>query len=371
MTDLLSDAVLRAASAFNEAEVRFHVIDPIVRALGYPSGDTTYLKLEEKLDYPYFYIGRKNKKKDLPVGFPDYRAGVLGGRGCFIIEAKAANVALSRAEIEQAHSYAAHIEVGADFFLLCNGLELQIYETFSGLLAPPIVRLPIDEINRRFHEIENVLAPDRLLLHCRRTYDLDLKLAQGLGSSVKIRDGYYDMQYWDINVFLNDADVTAQFKPHLAQVEQQMETLQREFELRVGDGLVKRDGDGRILASVTFVGATKNNDAAMKLIGLDRLEFSTNDEFLSLDPDKPTIFESTADFRVVKGTKLPPMFGQTVPIDLDVDMDLYVKTRMFSDGQCVSGDYLALANYNFLFPGLGRIRLGLDLAGAASLRLLV
>lgn len=370
MPEVIRQQVLEALPSYNEAEVRFHVLDVILRALGYPETPGTYLKLEEKLDYPYYYIGRKNKKKDLPVGFPDYRAGVLGGRGSFIVEAKAANVALSPADVEQAHSYAAHVEVGADFFVLCNGLEVRVYETLAGLHIDPIVAIPLSEINARFHELENVLAPPNLTRLCRKTYDLELKLADGLPSAITIRDGAYDMRHWEMRLFLNGIDVTEQFKPHFRDVEEQMAMLQRDFELRVGEGKVRRDEEGRIVADVSFIGATRNNDEAMKLIGLDRFRFSTSEQFISTNPDEPTIFESTSDFQVAKGTTLPPMFGQAVPIELDVDMNIYVKSRMYLSGGVVSGDYLALADYHFVYPGLGQLDLELDLAGGALLRIL-
>lgn len=370
MTGPISETAVLESPAYNEAEVRFHIIDPIVRALGYTGRDAVYLKLEEKLNYPYFYIGRKNKRKDVPLGFPDYRAGILGGRGCFIIEAKGADVGLSREDVEQAHSYAAHAEVGADYFMLCDGLHVEVYETLSGPQSTPIVSLQTPEINARFHELENVLAPANLERHCRKTYDLNLKLGDGLGSSVKIRDGVYGMESWDYRIFVNDVDATALLKQNFRQLDEQMALLNREFELRVGDGLIRRDEDGRIVANVTFVGATKNNTAAMKLIGMDKLSFSTSEKFLSSDLEQPSMFESTADLKVAKGTKLPPMFGDAVPIDLDVEMDVFVKTRMYYDGQTVAGDYLALADYKANVPGMGRLRFELDLAGAASLRLM-
>ncbi|GMB82869.1 hypothetical protein NN6n1_36520 [Shinella zoogloeoides] len=370
MSGILSEHVIQSAPTYNEAEVRFHIIDPIVRALGYP-GEGSYLKLEEKLNYPYFFIGRKNKKKDLPLGFPDYRAGVLGGRGCFIIEAKAAGVGISNEEVEQGHSYAAHAEVKASYFILCNGTELRVYETFSGPASSPILALHVGEINERFYQIENILSPVKLERHCRKIYDLDLSLGCGLPSSVKIRDGIYGMELWDYRIFINEQDMTAQVKPNFTALDQQLSLLQENFELRVGDGRVHRDADGRISASMSFVGATKNNDAAMKLIGVDRLTFSTSEKFISDKADEPTVWESTADFGVPKGTPLPPLFGDAVPTDLQVDLELYVRTRIFISGDEVLGDYLALAKYHVDFPGLGRCRFELDVAGPARLRLLI
>lgn len=91
---VISNDAANAAPHYNEAEIRFHIIDPIVRMLGYPGEDNVYLNLEEKLEYPYLHIGRRSKK-DLPLGFPDYRAGLKGARGSFITEAKAGSIPIT------------------------------------------------------------------------------------------------------------------------------------------------------------------------------------------------------------------------------------------------------------------------------------
>jgi hypothetical protein len=88
---VFSEQSEQARQAYNETEVRFHIIDPMLRQLGYPGGEDVYLKPEEKLEYPYFHIGHKSKK-DMPLGFPDYRAGLKGARGSFVIQAKAASI---------------------------------------------------------------------------------------------------------------------------------------------------------------------------------------------------------------------------------------------------------------------------------------
>lgn len=152
--------------SYNEAKVRFHFIDPLLRALGYGVDNNTYVEFEENLSYPYYHIGHRSKK-DLPLGRADYRAGLKEARGSFIIEAKAGSVAITPLAVEQAHSYAAHAQVGANYFVLCNGFELHIYETLSGPAANPIACMPLSNLNDRYHEIENILAPRNLESHCK------------------------------------------------------------------------------------------------------------------------------------------------------------------------------------------------------------
>ncbi|XUY27811.1 type I restriction enzyme HsdR N-terminal domain-containing protein [Agrobacterium sp. rho-8.1] len=368
----ISDRAKKEVNTFNEAEVRMHIIDPVLRELGYMDTDGTYLRLEEQLSYPYYYIGRKNKKKDVPLGKPDYRAGLLGRGGSFVIEAKAANVDLTREELEQAHSYAAHAEVRAQYFMVSNGRELRIYETLSAFENDPLVSLDINEINEEFHRVENILSPSNLGRLSRRTYDLDLKLANNRGSKIRIRDGKYSQQQWSYRIMLGDADITEQARPLLGDVDKQLTSLRDDFELRVGDGTIARNSEGRITADIQFIGATVGNDNAMKLLGFDQIVFLTEDKFLSSDPDNPSIFESTKEIQVKRGTVLPQMFGDAVSMGLDVQVSVYVKSRMFIDGSSIFGDFLALADY-FVpvpVPGIGEIRIEFDFSGDASLRLM-
>lgn len=371
---IVSQQLLDALPAYNEAEVRFHLIDPILRLLGYPGADDVYVKLEEKLEYPYFHIGHKSKKRDQPLGFPDYRAGLKGARGSFIVEAKAGNVVVSQKDVEQAHSYAAHAQVGANYFVLCDGTQLSVFETLSGAEYKPIVEVPVSKIDNRFHELENVLAPKNLAKYCQTTYDFNLKLCEGLGSSVKIHSGEYGMDSWDIRVFVNDDDCTALAKTHVPQfavMDEQIAFMQREFELKVADGLATRDGNGRIIARVRFSGITKNNQAGMKLLGIDHMSWTTNEKFLSIDPNNPTAFESTADFSLDKGTMIAPLFGDVVPSNLDIAGEFFITARIHKSGDELLGEYAAISDYLFEMPGLGATRLEFDFFGQFSLQLSV
>lgn len=371
---IITPQILESVSTYNEAEVRLHVIDPLIRKLGYHDGEDVYFKPEEKLDYPYYFIGHKNKKRDLPLGFPDYRAGLRGRRGSFIIEAKAAVVGLSEKDVEQAHSYAAHSQVGANYFVLSDGLQVAVYETLSGGHGAPIVRLEVGELDARFHELENILSPANLERNCRVDYDKGLKLCDGLGSPVKVHSGEYNMKAWAYRILIGGKDFTEQIKaaaPQIAEMDNQLAMIQKEFELRVGDGIAKRETDGRIVADLSFAGVTKNSVAAMKLLGIDRMTFATSAQFISTNPNNPTVFESTADFALEEGTMMPPLFGDAVPIDTKVEGDMFVTARMCKEGDVLFGDYSSVTDYWFNVPMVGKGKLELDLIGSFVLRLLV
>ena len=69
-------------------------------------------------------------------------------------------------------------------------------------------------------------------------------------------------------------------------------------EMRVSDGFAERSDDGQIVAHVEFKGVTVHNHTAMAIMGIDKATFATADEYLSIDPDSPSIFESLTDFKV-------------------------------------------------------------------------
>lgn len=368
---VITSAAIAAAPHYNETEIRFHVIDPVVRMLGYPDAENTYLNLEEKLEYPYIHIGRRSKK-DLPLGYPDYRAGVKGARGSFVIEAKAGNVPITAKEVEQAHSYAAHAQVGANYFVLGNGSELSVYETLSGPNAAPIVSLPLDALNARFFELENVLSPANLAGNCRVVYDKKLKLADGLRSFVRIRSGRYLLSSHDLRIIVNGQDCTQfvrQSVSPFAEAEAQIELLKSSFEMRVSEGFAERGDDGKIVAHLKFSGVTVHNHAAMAIMGIDEATFSTADQFISTDRNSPTFFESLTDFTVSRGTSMPLLFGGAVEMEGDVLGSMFIKVAMHYNGGIISGEYIAFSDQDVSIPGQIPFTLEMDLAGSFELQI--
>lgn len=368
---LLSPAALQEARTFNETEVRFHFIDPIIRALGYGTHDGVYLKLEEQLQYPYLHFGRRSKK-DVPLGKPDYRAGVDGARGSFILEAKRGNAPITGLAVEQAHSYAAHAQVGANYFVLCNGSDIAVYMTLSGPGAPPIAVIPLFQLEDRFHELENILSPACLERNCLVLHDTGLKLADGLGSSVTISSGTYRLADYSYKLLVNGQDQTVALKraePTLAERDRELELLKTAFVLHVSGGQARRGEDGRIVVRVQFAGATTHNHEAMRLMGITQADFVTADRFISTDPDNPTIFESRDDFGLLEGTSFPQLFGDQIEVQRALTGTRVIRAAMhLRDGKLI-GEYRVLAEQRAtVAPGV-TITAPVDLTGTCELML--
>ncbi|MCE8555281.1 type I restriction enzyme HsdR N-terminal domain-containing protein [Ruegeria pomeroyi] len=363
--DIVAQHVLDAVAGYNETEVRFHIVDPILRRLGYPGRPETYLKLEEKLEYPYYHIGHKSKKKDLPLGYPDYRAGLLGRRGSFVVEAKSPNSPISPAVVEQAHSYAAHAQIGANYFVLCDGLRFQIFATLSGHGTEPVVELEVGDLNSRFFEIENILAPERLGKLCQVIHDRKLGLADGWPSKVLLPMVEYQLQLCEYRLIQNGADVTAEIKnfaPQLALLDTQLEFMKQ---LNMfASGQAERDDNGRIVAVLDFKGISKGNHEAMQIMGMNRIIFETDEETISTNSDSMTVFESNTDFAIGKGVLVPQSFGGVAqPMEQDVAGNTIVSAAMYRENDTIKGKYGASVDLFMNVPFMDLVKIEFDFSG--------
>ncbi len=269
-------------------------------------------------------------------------------------------------------SYAAHAQVGANYFMLGNGSELVVYETLSGPEAPPIVRLPLDSLNARFFELENVLSHTNLARNCRVEYDRKLRLADGLGSYARVRSGRYLLSEHDVRIVINGQDCTPMVRqslPQFAEAEAQLELLKSSFEMRVTDGSAERGDDGKIVAHLSFSGVTRHNHAAMQITGIDKATFATADEFLSTDPESPTIFESLTDFMVSRGTSLPQLFGGAVDTEGDILGSMFIRAAMHYSESALCGEYIAFSHQDVSIPSMIPFRLEIDMAGTFELQI--
>ena len=293
-------------------------------------------------------------------------------RGSFIVEAKSGGTSISKLEVEQAHSYAAHAEVGANYFVLVNGSEIQIFATLSGPSASPVVSIPLFDVNLRFHEMENILAPSQLAKNCKVVYDTRLKLCEGLGSSVGIRNGEYKIGELAYHIFVDGQDRTAVLRttwPQLVELDRQLDLFRTTFDLKISQGIIERDGDGRVTAQTEFSGVTRFNSEGMKLIGIDKATFVTGDKFLSGEENAPSMFEATKDFAVEKGASMPQMFGGLVTLEHDFTGKMSIRAAMYVCDDVVRGTYLASGYYR-IQPLLGPlVEIEADFAGEFDLSL--
>jgi len=188
LTDQQIDRIKEIASLdvskFKEASVRAHIIDPIVRILGYTKIDESFKPEEERS----IKFQHRNNEIDYSLTFWE--------KDFWIIEAKRPRNSdnFPKEDFYQAIRYSAHPEINAAIFILCDGIRFQIWDReFS--LKEPIETIKICELEKEFDKIRALLAPwnawffqkRRVLRNFQSTIELEMnyKRAEELKEEVR------------------------------------------------------------------------------------------------------------------------------------------------------------------------------------------
>jgi Type I restriction enzyme R protein N terminus (HSDR_N) len=299
-------------SAMTEADVRAEIIDVIIARLGYKYSETHYVLREKQLKYPSSQIGHRSRK-DMPIGNADYICGVDGRRGSFAIEAKRGNVPIKKDDIIQAHSYAAHSEVGANFFILCNGHVLQIFDTLDGLVSGPVLEICNEKYESEFYKIEALIEPKNLERHSKRNYEITKPIYHNSRASLDIKNGW--VSYSDVGYKIL-GQPQGEFEKFLARngtletFQAQVKTI-KERRQPIISGKITRDEAGRISAHVEFDSADDLLAKNLRSMDIAELTFFTDSEQISTDQDRPSLFESLSEKSIPVGTKLYDLTTKT------------------------------------------------------------
>jgi hypothetical protein len=274
----------------NETDVREIIVRPLLNALGYRQGTEANILTEKRLRYSRAFLGRKNPAKDPElVGRADYICDVVSF-GRWIVEVKSPHNELTIEDAYQAHTYAAHPEVGAIFSLLTNGREFKLYRTSQP--EKPILEWEIGRTSQIFMNLENLLSPSAIKRQVLVKVDLGKPLAAGYGSAIEIIGGYIMIQ----------RHVSA--SPILAGARHSDRTRNTV----VGKN-VYRTSSGQIQGELEVALAHGALDEIKKLAQITRPIFITSDEFISTEKGRPTIFQNFSLAKFPAGIEFPPLPG--------------------------------------------------------------
>jgi hypothetical protein len=289
----------------NETDVREEIVRPLIMHLGYKHGTDAYVQTEFSLSYSPAFLGRKNPSKD-PVlrGRADYVCGVVAA-GRWVVEVKGPGEELTESVVQQAHTYAAHPEVAAFYFLVTNGRQFRLFET--GRLTEPLLQWSLADEAENFLRIANLLGPDAI----RRRSKLVLAdpgdpLGKGLSSKLRITNGsvLYDS---------HDAGQLSRFFSSLDGLE-----------LPVAGGEVSRDADGRIHASVSIASVAPLMRSFGSIGQGEHYNFYSSSDYISVDEEHPTIFQNFLSNSIAQGT--PASF-----VGMQGAMPFSMKTSAFTE----------------------------------------
>lgn len=323
-----------------EADVRAHVLDPLLVRLGYSlNGPATILR-EHALKYTSLYLGRKKPGKDLKLqGNADYTLQVAG-HARWTLEAKAPDQDLDEEVIQQAWSYAIHPEVQSSYFAICNGRLFELYATSSAWGSAPIISCKYEELSKRYAEIEAFLGPAQIA----RKHPNHLKSAgKPLGPNLK--------------AFERIASGTISYHKSTTGL-----PMLNQMQVAIVDGSMRRDGAGKIEVTMVTRAPFREFQERIDALGLQVQTYFTDDEQLSVNPERPTVFRFLTD------QPLPLTFDlatfEVRPPEVPVRVVVNATATGHLRNDVFGGDFLLEVTYHFAagnasFTGEGKFELRL------------
>jgi|UPI000647C19E hypothetical protein len=324
----------------NEADVRAHVLDPLLRRLGYSlNGPATILR-EHVLKYTSLYLGRKKPGKDLKLqGNADYTLQVAR-HARWTLEAKAPDQALDEEVIQQAWSYAIHPEVQASYFAVSNGRLFELYATSSAWGSAPIISCKYEELSNRYAEIEAFLGPSQIA----RKHPNHLQSAgKPLGPNLK--------------AFERIASGTISYHKSTTGL-----PILNQMQMGIVDGSMRRDSAGKIEVAMVTRAPFREFQDRIDALGLQVQTYVTDDEQLSVNPERPTTLRFVADLPLPLTIDLATL--EVAPPEVPVRVAISATASGHLSNDVFGGDFVLEVTYHFAagtasFTGKGRFELRL------------
>lgn len=316
----------------NEMDVREEIVRPLLHRLGYnvKPDSRARIRTEVPLRYSKSFLGRKDSKRDPDLrGQPDYVCEVIAA-GRWIVEVKSPKKALDRDDVQQAFTYATHPDVAAYWFLLTNGREFRLHSIRSP--ESPVLQFPLEALDGTFLTLAGILSPEALERDAKRDrVDVGKPIIVGLRSTARIVGGYLTYaEYLTTN-------------PLMAQEFSKVGSVRA----TVTGQTVKRNDQGRIQASMILVGPFPVWDEMNRLAGIHSYDFETADEFVSINREKPTIFQGITTGRVPANTSMqarPHMPAISLPFA--VQMTAFTEAVGFYEDLHFRGTFYIVQNYD-------------------------
>lgn len=304
--------------AMNETDVREVIVRPLLHRLGFAYGTAAAIRTEVPLKYGYAFLGRKKPGKDVEIrGKADYICDVAS-HGRLTVEVKAPSEALGLDVVQQAHTYAAHPEIAADFFIVTNGRQTHVYRT--GHLGNPLITINFEELEDRLLELKNLVGADAIRRHAAaRAFVPGKPLGENVGPRVNIIGG------------------TVTYDEHITDFPLLAESGIEGLHLPITSGSVFRSEDGLLTARVAVAKAFPLMRELNELLGHDEYVFQSTDEFFSSNRDSPTILQNFLEASAPKGTPIRlPGIG-VFPTPCRYEFSAFTEAVGFIDGDTFKG----------------------------------
>jgi hypothetical protein len=317
----------------NETDVREIIVRPLLHRLGFAHGTQANIRTEVTLRYDKAFLGRKNPTRDPPlVGRADYICEAIS-YGRWAVEVKAPAQALTSDDVEQAHTYCAHPQIAAQHFLLTNGREFRLYATAQ--LDAPLHSWRHEETEQHMMALFNILGPEAIRRRAALLRpDMNKPLGPHLTSKLRIIGG------------------EVLYGPHTSNHPLfQVDALNGMIGAVTGVSVTRAE-DGRLFSVVSVRSPYQQLAELNKLAGLEDFQFYCADEFVSNNPDRPSIFQN-----VVRGG-LPPgievqvsPFSPKVKLPIGFNFACFTEAVGFIDGDAFKGVLAFEYEYELIVGG--------------------
>jgi hypothetical protein len=309
----------------NETDVREIIVRPLLGKLGYQQGTEANIRTETSFRYGQAFLGRKNPASDPAFkdlrGRADYICDVIS-YGRWVVEVKSPTETLTIDDAQQAHTYAAHPEVAALFYLVTNGRMFRLYRV--SYPDTPLFEWRTEETESFFLALFNILSPDAIKKVVHVPVDFGKPLGKGFASKLQIIGGTI--------TYGRHTSSNPMFKEGVKQMEGASAGI-------VGVG-VERDDAGQIVGTLQVAGPYSFWDEVNKAAGIEVQRFKTSDEYVSVDQSAPTIFQNFEKAVVPKGAAVQFLPGQPkFPLPFRMAMDVYTEAAGFLHGTEFRGTF--------------------------------
>ena len=320
--------------SMNETDVREIIVRPLLGRLGYKHGTQANIRTEVTLRYDRAFLGRKNPSRDPALaGRADYICDAVS-YGRWAVEVKSPQHQLTQDDAEQAHTYCAHPEIAALYFMVTNGREFRLYAT--GRLEKPLLAWHYEETDQQLMTLFNIVGYTAIKrLTQAIEIDVNRPLGAGLPSALRIVGGEvtYGEHQSDHPLFNKGGGAVRGLKAGI-----------------IGN-MVRRAEDGRLHAQVQIRSPFQWLAELNRLAGAEVLDFYCADEFISNELAKPNIFQNVMDGRIEPGVPATFMPGlPPTPLPFGFRHNTVTEATGYFDGERFVG--LMMIEYNYqLIPG--------------------
>ncbi|MCJ2043805.1 type I restriction enzyme HsdR N-terminal domain-containing protein [Methylobacterium sp. J-078] len=320
----------------NETDVRETIVRPFIHALGYAHNTVNNIRTEVTLRYEKAFLGRKSPSKDPPLrGRADYICEVIS-HGRWVVEVKAPHEDLTLDISQQAHTYAAHPDVAALYYLVTNGKEFKVYRTSHP--DAPALAWHLAATKEKFSTIRNIIGPAAIKRQSLSSQvDTGKPLAEGIGSTARIVGGYltYDDHY----------SINPQINAGLGVMNGMRATINGRSVVRTEHGLIR--------AEVDLVRSNNLLDALNRASGFETLVFESAVDFVSTDEEQPSIFQNIAGGEILAGTVMQGISGiPPFQIPFPIQTAAFTQAVCYFDGSSIQGTFSMQYFYDVPNPSM-------------------